>query len=67
MTKFEQVGISYQMESLTKQEALNNFQHSCYCCCMRGMRIECDRCAIAATHKHVVAVFESKTEPKEVA
>jgi len=65
MTKFEQIGINYQFESSTKEEALRNFQHSCYCCCMRGMRIECDRYAIEATHKHVVATFESK--PKEVA
>lgn len=67
MTKFETIGISYQVESVSKEEAVKNFQHSCYCCCMRGMRIECDRCAIAVAHKHVVATFEAKDEPKEVA
>ena len=62
MTKFETIGIQYQMESASKEEALRNFQHSCYCCCMKGMRIECDRCAIEATHKHVIATFEGKSE-----
>ena len=62
MTKFETIGISYQMDARTKEEALRNFQHSCYCCCMRGMRIDCDRCAIAVAHNHVVAAFESKKE-----
>lgn len=65
MTKFEQIGIHYQYEANTKQEALRNFQYSCYCCCMRGMRIECDKCAIEIAHKHVVAAFECKG--KEVA
>lgn len=62
MTKFETIGISYQMDAATKKEALRNFNHSCYCCCMRGMRIECDRCAIAVCHQHVIATFESKKE-----
>lgn len=60
MTKFEQIGCNYQYESDTKEEALHNFQHSCYCCCMKGMRIECDHCAIEVAHKHVVASFENK-------
>lgn len=67
MTKFEQIGISYQVESRTKEEALRNFQHSCYCCCMRGMRIECNHCAIEAAHKHLIAAFEQKDNPEEVA
>ena len=60
MTKFEQIGINYQCEARTKEEALRAFQHSCYCCCMRGMRIECERCAIAVVHNHTIAAFESK-------
>lgn len=60
MTKFEQIGVNYQVDSASKEEAIKNFKHSCYCCCMRGMRIECDRCTIAVVHNHVVAAFESK-------
>lgn len=66
MTKFEQIGIGYQVESASKEEALRNFQHSCYCCCMRGMHIECERCAIDVMHKHVIAAFETKSKAEVV-
>ena len=57
MTRFEQVGVNYQYDADTKEQALKSFTHSCYCCCMKGMHIECDRCAIAEAHKNVVACF----------
>ena len=57
MTRFEQVGVNYQYNAETKNQALKSFMHSCYCCCMKGMRIDCDRCAIAEAHKNVVACF----------
>ena len=57
MTRFEQVGVNYQYNADTKKQAINSFMHSCHCCCMKGMRIDCDRCAIAEAHKNVVACF----------
>ena len=60
MTKFEQVGANYQYTANTKEEAGRSFRYSCRCCCERGMRIECDRCAIAVAHDLVIAAFESK-------
>ena len=60
MTKFETIGVQYQHEATTKEEANRSFQYSCNCCCHRGMRIECDRCAIAVVHNHVIASFEGK-------
>lgn len=60
MTKFEQVGINYQYDAATKEEAIRAFKHSCNCCCHRGMRIDCDHCAIAFNHNLVVASFEGK-------
>ena len=60
MTKFEQVGANYQYLSNTKEEAGRNFRYSCRCCCERGMRIECDRRAIAVAHDIVIAAFDSK-------
>lgn len=60
MTKFETIGVNYQYEADSKEDALRAFQYSCNCCCHRGMRIDCDRCAIAVAHNHVVAAFESK-------
>ena len=50
MTKFEQVGVNMQYDSATKEMARKKFSRSCKCCCHKGMRIDCDRCAIAETH-----------------
>lgn len=58
MTKFEQIGVERQVECDSKHEALKTFSHSCYVCCCRGMKIDCDRCAIAHVHKEVIACFE---------
>lgn len=62
MTKFEQIGINYQHDARTKEEANRAFNYSCTCCCNRGMHIECERCAIACAHDHVIAAFDSKEQ-----
>lgn len=62
MSKFEQVGINYQYEAKTKEEASRSLRYSCRCCCERGMHIECDRCGIAVAHDLVVAAFDSKLQ-----
>lgn len=62
MTKFEQIGVNYQYEAATKEQALRSFQYSCNCCCYRGMRIDCDCCAIAQAHHLVIAAFDSKRD-----
>ena len=60
MTKFEQIGINYQYDAVSIKEANKSFEHSCNCCCARGMHIECNRCAIAHVHSLVVACFKDK-------
>lgn len=62
MTKFEQIGVGFQHDARDKYEADRSFRYSCRVCCERGMRIECDRCAIAATHAITVAAFECANE-----
>lgn len=63
MTKFEQVGINYQYDATTIQQANKAFSYSCNCCCTKGVRIDCDKCAIAVVHNHVVAAInETKKE-----
>lgn len=57
MTKFEQVGVNYQYDAKSIEQANKSFAYSCNCCCNKGMRLDCDRCAIAATHNLVVACF----------
>lgn len=64
MTKFERIGINYQYEANNIKEANKAFQHSCDCCCNKGMRLDCDRCAIAFTHSLVVAYFNDRREGK---
>jgi len=59
MTKFEQVGVNYQNDAMDKRETNKSFRYSCRVCCERGIRVECDRCAIAVTHDAVVAAFET--------
>ena len=60
MTKFEQVGVNYQYDADTKEAARRAFRYSCNCCCNRGMHLDCDHCAIAVVHEHVIAALDSK-------
>lgn len=62
MTKFEQVGVNYQYDAETKKEARRAFRYSCNCCCNRGMHINCDNCAIAVAHEHVIAALDSQEQ-----
>lgn len=59
MTKFETVGVSYQHLAENKSQAEKSFQHSCHCCCNKGMRLDCDKCAIAQVHGLVIAAFDT--------
>lgn len=62
MTKFEQVGINYQYDATNIYEARRAFKHSCTCCCNKGIKLECDKCAIASVHNMIVAYFDDKTK-----
>ena len=64
MTKFEQVGVNYQNDAGSKEQANRSFRYSCECCCNRGLRIECDRCAIAVAHNLTIAAFENNKVAK---
>lgn len=54
MTKFEQIGVTFQQEAESMKEAKRKFGYSCDLCCCRGLHISCDHCAIAAMHKLVM-------------
>ena len=60
MTKFEQIGVNYQYDAKTMEQAHKSFMYSCNCCCNKGMRIDCDRCAIAQANALVMACFNDK-------
>lgn len=60
MTKFETIGVNFQYDARTKQEAETSFMLSCTSCCKKGMRIDCDKCAIAHVNSLVVAYFADK-------
>ena len=56
-TKFESIGVSIQNATSSKQEAIAEFQRSCRICNYRGIRVDCDRCAIANAHSLNLAAF----------
>ena len=60
MTKFEQIGVNYQYDANNIKEANRSFEYSCNCCCNKGIRLNCDKCAIAQAHALVVAYFNDK-------
>lgn len=62
MTKFEQTGVNRQYESASKYESNRNYRISCSICCMRGMHLDCDKCAISVAHDLVIATFEKGGE-----
>lgn len=64
MTGFERKGCEIQMDSQTVSQAVKNFAYSCEVCCNRGIRISCDRCAIAFTHENVVAAILDAEEER---
>lgn len=59
MTKFERIGVNYQNEAESKKQAQKSFAYSCNCCCAKGIRIDCDKCAIAQAHNLAIACFET--------
>ena len=61
MTKFETIGVNRQYEAETVREANKAFNHSCDCCCNRGMKIDCE-CSIAFVHSLVIACFNGNEE-----
>lgn len=60
MIKFEQVGVNFQHEATSLYEANKAFKYSCDCCCNKGIKLECDKCAIVHVHSLVVAYFDGK-------
>lgn len=50
MTKFEEIGVEIQEEAFSKRVATSAFRHSCELCCLRGIHIDCEHCAIAGAH-----------------
>lgn len=64
MTKFEQIGVNFQYDAQTQNQANKSFMYSCNCCCHKGVRIDCDKCAIAQANALVNACFNDKRKEK---
>lgn len=64
MIKFEQIGVNLQMESETKEQAQKRFGHSCDLCCYRGIKLECNHCAINTYHRLTMAAFGEEVNGK---
>ena len=57
MTKFEKIGADLQANASSKFEADKRFRYSCYMCNLRGINLDCDRCAINYAHDNAIEVF----------
>lgn len=66
MTKFETVGVSFQNQAINKNQAIRSFQYSCNCCCTRGMKIDCDYCAINHAHQSTIALLDDLENGKKI-
>lgn len=66
MIKFEQVGVSFQYEADSAEQARKSFKYSCDCCCNKGIKLDCDRCAIAHVHSLVMAYFNDNHQCNDV-
>lgn len=54
MSSFEQRGVDIQLNARTQDHAKESFERSCDICCLRGLRIDCDRCAIRVVHERLI-------------
>lgn len=54
MTKFEQIGVNYQMDATNYHEANRSFTNSCNCCVTKGIKLNCDHCAIKQAHQQTI-------------
>ena len=67
MTYFESKGVEIQGNCLNEFQARKQFERSCECCCMRGLRINCDSCAVKAAHEQVLDAFASSKLSSRIA
>lgn len=59
MTKFESVGCAIQYGSKSVEDADERLERTCTLCCERGLRIECDRCAVTVAHELTVSAIQT--------
>lgn len=60
MDSFEQVGINFQYDARSIEDANKKFEYSCDCCCNKGRNKPCDQCKIAIAHRFIVAFFNDQ-------
>lgn len=64
MTRFEEVGANLQGGCTCIDQAVKTMEYSCKLCSERGLRIRCDRCAIAVAHEQVCAMLMDAEQEK---
>lgn len=60
MTYFEAKGVDIQCSCQNEFQSRKQFERSCECCCTRGLRIDCDSCAIRSAHENLLEAFASR-------
>lgn len=54
MSRFEEIGASFQQNSCSIEQANRRFEQTCNKCCMLGLRIDCEACGVAYANKHFI-------------
>lgn len=62
MTRFESIGVDLQQNAETIQQAKRAFNYSCKLCCQRGLRLDCDSCAIYGAHRTQISFIKAMEE-----
>ncbi|MCM1440027.1 MAG: hypothetical protein NC131_12625 [Roseburia sp.] len=64
MSKFETIGVQNLEDCVTKQELRKAHQRSCRCCCKRGMKLDCEHCAIDCVYHQIMAIMDDQAKLK---
>ncbi|MBR5022884.1 MAG: hypothetical protein IKY18_06760 [Oscillospiraceae bacterium] len=60
MSRFTDIAIQKQYESVTVYQATKNFEKSCDLCCYRGYHLSCRHCHIEGAHETVIKMLTEK-------
>lgn len=58
MSRFEEIGASFQQNSCSIEQANRRFERTCDKCCTLGLRIDCESCGVAHANKHFIETIE---------
>ena len=55
-SNFVAKSMEYQDSAMNAPQAIKMFEKSCAICCMRNVRLDCDRCPVRFYHEQIMKV-----------